>query len=243
MRDAAGGAAAGEGAGATSGVLTAIAAEFAACTRCADLGVPPDERRAAFSRLAAAYRPERVRVLFVAESPPQRNRRGRWTHFYLPEERPPGEDPSMLFWAMADVLALAESCGTTLAEAKRDRPAWKPRLLSEFRRRGLFLVDAAKCAVNGVRDDGARGSAVTRCAETWLTRELRVLEPDRVVLIKVTVHDLLEPILVRAGFGARLERERIPHPGSGQYANFQHAMRQVVGRRPTLFAPPELGRP
>ncbi len=220
--------------------LTALAAESAACTRCADLGVPPDERRAVFFRMAEAYRPARVRVLFVAESPPQKNRRGRWSHFYLPAERPPGEDPSMLFWAMADVLALAESCGVTLAEAKRDRPAWKPRLLAEFQRRGMYLVDAAKCAVNGVRDEGTRGAAVTRCAEAWLARELRVLEPEHLVMIKVTVHDRLEPILVRAGLGPRLELERIPHPGSGQYANFQRAMRQVVGRRPTLFSPPDL---
>ena len=220
--------------------LAPIAADYAACTRCADLGVVPDPRRATFFRLAEAYRPQRVRVLFVAESPPQKNRRGRWTHFYLPEEKPPGEDPSTLFWAMAEVLALAEACGATRAEARRDRATWKPLLLEEFQRRGLWLVDAAKCAVNGVADDRARGRAVARCAESWLSRELRVLEPERIVFIKVTVHDLLEPILVRAGYGARIERERVPHPGSGQYANFLRAMRQVVGRHPRLYGPPAL---
>ena len=220
--------------------LAPIASDYAACTRCVDLGVEPDPRRATFFHLAEAFRPAHVRVLFVAESPPRKNRRGRWTHFYLPEEKPPGEDPSTLFWAMSEVLALAESLGATHAEAKRDRPAWKPRLLAEFRRRGLWLVDAAKCAVNGVTDDRARGEAVTRCAEHWLVRELRVLEPERIVFIKVTVHDLLEPMFVRAGLGARLERERVPHPGSGQYANFLRAMRQVVGRTPGMFGPPEI---
>ena len=222
--------------------LAPIAADYAACTRCLDLGVEPDPRRSTFFRLAEVFRPARVRVLFVAESPPKKNRRGRWTHFYLPEEKPPGEDPSTLFWAMAEVLALAEACGATPAETKRDRPAWKPRLLAEFQRRGLWLVDAAKCAVNGVTDDRARGQAVARCAEQWLARELRALEPERVVFIKVTVHDLLEPVFVRAGYGARLERERVPHPGSGQYANFLRAMRQVIGRNPRLFGPPELDR-
>lgn len=220
--------------------LAPLAADYAACARCADLGVEPDPRRAAFFRMADAFRPERVRVLFVAESPPRKNRRGRWSYFYLPTERPPGEDPSTLFWAMAEVLALAEACGTTLGAAKADRATWKPRLLAEFRRRGLWLVDAAKCAVNGVRDEGARGRAVERCAGHWLSRELRLLEPERVVFIKVTVHDRLEPMLVRAGYGPRLERERVPHPGSGQYANFRHAMRQVIGRNPRLFGPPEL---
>lgn len=220
--------------------LAPIAADYAACARCAELGVPPDGRRASFFGLADAWRPARVRVLFIAESPPQKNRDGKTTYFWLPQEKPPGEAHSTLFWAMAEVLALAESCGVTHGQAKAAKAEWKPRLLAEFGRRGLWLVDAAKCAVNGVADPRARGLAVTRCAEIHLARELRALEPERIVLVKVTVHDLLEPILVRGGFGPRLERERIPHPGSGQYANFLRAMRQVIGRHPRLFGPPEL---
>jgi len=60
-----------------SDTLRQIADAYAACTRCADLGVPPDPRREALWELAEATRPACVRVLFLAESPPQRNRRGR----------------------------------------------------------------------------------------------------------------------------------------------------------------------
>ena len=217
--------------------LEQIAAHYATCTRCAELGVPPDPRRETFSRLAADYRPAQVRVLFVAESPPQKNRRGRWSHFYLPEEKPPGEDASTLFWALAEVLALPESCGLTYAEAFRARTTTKRALLAEFRDRGLWLVDAAKCAVNGVGEGESRKAAVARCAEHWLWRELRVLEPEHVVLVKATVRDLLEPMLTRWGFGPRLLGERIPHPGSGQRANFRAAMRRLIGRHPQVFAP------
>ncbi len=222
--------------------LGVIAAAYAACTRCADLGVPADERRALFFRLADAARPSAVRVLFVAESPPQLNRRGRWSHFYLPEERPPGEDASALFWALAEVLALPEGCGVTYREAFGARSTWKPRLLAEFQSRGFWLVDAAKCAVNGVRGERRRGEAVTRCAETWLWRELRALEPAHIVLLKANVRDRIEPLLVRWGLGPRIVgTERIPHPGSGQRANFRAAMRRLIGRNPGLFLPESLG--
>ncbi|MGH7726796.1 MAG: hypothetical protein ACREOU_15325 [Candidatus Eiseniibacteriota bacterium] len=221
------------------GELADLAQAYAACTRCADLGVPPDPRRDVFFRLADAVRPSTVQVLFIAESPPQRNRRGRWSYFFLPEERPPGEDPSTLFWALAEVLALPEACGVTYRDAFRSRSEWKPRLLAEFRRRGFWLVDAAKCAVNGVADERRRRDAVVRCAESWLWRELRLLDPAHVVLIKANVRDLIEPLLVRWGFGPRIVgTERIPHPGSGQRANFRRLMQRLIGRHPGLFGPP-----
>jgi hypothetical protein len=218
--------------------LRAIGTEYAACTRCREFGVEPDARRETFWRMAEAQRPERVKVLFIAESPPRRNRRGRWSYFYLPEEKPPGEDASTLFWALAEVLALPESCGTTYAHAFRQRVTLKRALLDEFKDRGLWLLDAAKCAVNGVAEGEARKGAVARCAEHWLWRELRAIEPEHIVLVKATVRDLLEPMLTRWGFGPRLLlSERIPHPGSGQRANFRAAMRRLIGRHREAFAP------
>jgi len=216
--------------------LLHLATQYATCTRCAELGVLPDARRMAYWRLAESARPEHVRVLFVAESPPQVNRRGRSSYFYLPREQPPAEDPSSLFWALVEALALPEACGTTYAAARRERAVMKPLLLAEFRARGMWLVDAAKCAVNGVPDDRSRQRAVGRCAEAWLRRELRALEPDHVVLVKAAVKDLLEPMLTRWGLGPRLlSGARIPHPGSGQRANFRAAMRRLIARHPTLF--------
>jgi hypothetical protein len=219
--------------------LAEIARHYSGCSRCAELGVEPEARRLAFWHMAESARPERVRVLFIAESPPRRNRRGRWSYFYLPHEQPPGEDASELFWALAEVLGLPAACGTDYATARRERAVFKPLLLAEFRARGLWLLDAAKCAVNGVADDRARLRAVERCAEAWLGRELRALEPERIVLVKATVRDLLEPMLTRWGMGPRLlASERVPHPGSGQRANFRAAMRGLMARHPALFAPP-----
>ena len=218
--------------------LEAIAAQYATCTRCAELGVPPDPNREMYFRLADHYRPAQVRTLFIAESAPQRSRHGKWSYFFLPEERKPGEAASTLFWALAEVLALPEACGMTYEQASKTRTTSKRALLSEFQDRGLWLVDTAKCAVNGLSEGPARKKAITRCAELWLGRELRVLEPQHIVLVKATVNDLLEPILTRFGYGPRLlTGERIPHPGSGQRTNFRNAMRRLIGRYPAAFGP------
>jgi len=139
------------------------------------------------------------------------------------------------------VLALPESCGMTYTQAFRARTTAKRLLLAEFRERGLWLVDAAKCAVNMLGEGEPRKQAVSRCAEHWLWRELRVMEPEHIVLIKATVRDLLEPMLTRWGYGPRLLlSERVPHPGSGQRGNFRTAMQRLIGRYPAAFAPGEM---
>src|SRR5262245_65804168 len=127
-------------------ILRNISAGYSRCAACADLELPGDPNRVRFAALARSYLPSRVRVLFVAESAPARNKRGRHSFFFLPEGDPETQDQSTLFREMAKVLELAEACGT-------DVP--KPRLLAEFSARGLWLLDSAKCAVNGL-DEGRR---------------------------------------------------------------------------------------
>src|SRR5213594_607367 len=78
-------------------VLSEISEAYSACTACADLGLPADSRRAKYAALARAHLPPKVRVLFVAESAPAQNKRGRHSFFYLPEDDPQSQDPSVLF--------------------------------------------------------------------------------------------------------------------------------------------------
>lgn len=148
--------------------LSDISSRCAECSACLDLGVQDDEEHLTYSALARAVCPPKVRVLFIAESAPGQNKRGRHSYFHLPECDAHTQDPSALFWAVADVLGLAASCGAELELAKRHSAEWKPRLLSEFSSRGLWLLDSAKCAVNGLREGRRRDAAVVRCAKDWL---------------------------------------------------------------------------
>jgi len=165
-------------------------------------------------------------VLFVAESAPARNKRGRHSFFFLPEDDPTTQDRSVLFWEMAKVLELG--AGT------------KPRMLAEFSARGFWLLDSAKCAVNGLAEGRRRDSVVTRCAASWLRQELEALQPEGIVLIKASVFRAMRPLLEEWGWGERILNQRsIPHPGHGHQKEFRELLGSLVRADPELFALPQ----
>lgn len=216
--------------------LSEIAAGYAACSACLDLGVPSDPNRLHYSSLAMAAAPERVRVLFIAESAPALNKHGRRSYFYLPEDDPQKQDASGLFWAVAEVLGLAASCGANHMTARAHAPAWKGKLLAEFSSRGLWLLDSAKCAVNGLPEGKKRNAAVGQCAKTWLKLELELLAPQNIVLLKTNVFRELRPLLVRWGLAERVLNDcPIPHPGSGHQVEFRNRLGSLVRSHPSLF--------
>ena len=216
--------------------LREIAASYATCRACLELGVPCDPNRVPYSSIARAVAPERVRVLFIAESAPSLNKHGRHSYFYLPEDDPQKQDASALFWAVAEVLGLAMSCGTNHVTARAHAPAWKGKLLAEFSSRGLWLVDSAKCAVNGLPEGKKRNAAVSRCAYAWLKRELDSIAPEHIVLLKTNVFHQVGPLLERWGFGERvLNNCPIPHPGSGHQVEFKTLLGSLVCAQPSLF--------
>jgi hypothetical protein len=175
-------------------------------------------------------------VLFIAESAPARNKRGKHSYFYLPEDDSTTQHPSVLFWEMAKVLGLARACGTEHELARSATAVWKPQLLAEFSVRGLWLLDTAKCAVNGLREGRRRDAALTRCAASWLRQELEELEPERIVLIKANVYRLLRPLLEEWGWGGRiLNQAGLPHPAFGNQRKFRERLRAVVEANPSLF--------
>ena len=216
--------------------LRTIVGQYAPCTLCSDLGIPPDNRRVAYALLAAVLLPIQVKVLFVAESPPQLNKRGRETYFFLPEDEPALQDRSGLFWALAEILKLPEACGTSFELAEKSRAQWKTPLLREFCRRGYWLLDSAKCAVNGLNEGRSRDGVVRQCANSWLRKELEVVSPEHIVLIKANVFREVRPLLQSWGFGERVLNDRaIPHPGSGQQGNFRELLGAVMEAHPGPF--------
>lgn len=216
--------------------LEAMVREFADCRICRELGVAEDRRRTDFSDLALRWLPERTRVLFLAESPPQPTKRGQEPFFFRKEEIPE-DGRSTLFWALAEVLSLSSACGWPFEWAKSHRAEAKPRLLREFMSRGFWLVDAAKCAVNGLASQSRKNLALRRCCETWTRQEVRSLDPEGIVVIKTNVWRLAIPLLASWGLSDRILNDApIPYPNNGHQGRFRRRMRTLVQRNPRLFA-------
>src|SRR5271170_4461660 len=150
------------------------------------------------SETAGKYQPERTRILFVAESPPLSVDR----YFYF--ENVKGHD--WLWIALMKALYPSEWAGT---KTERQRKAY---WLTKFQKSGLRLVDAVKEPLSGTPQ--SRVVQIKASAPTLIS-EIRAIGPDRIVLIKKTVHDALFQQLRDAGFLV-INETALPFPATGQ---------------------------
>ena len=170
------------------------------------------------------FRPARVRLLLIAESPPRTVGEAPLRHFY----HPAGPPPDTLFRALAPALlgtdALAEGC-----------PAAKEAALRRLAAGGFLLLDSAQCPVNHLPTMASRREVVRRCAGAVLRQQVAALrlEPEARIclLVRGTVPAAALPVLGELGLGSR-----VPHPGGlpfpgrwpGHREAFQRGVRQAA---------------
>jgi hypothetical protein len=157
------------------------------------------QRRAEAAR---RYKPEKVKLLLVAEAPPADPER----YFYFPEVK---ERDSLFRYVVREVLG---------EEPIREN---KPELLQRLSDEGVFLIDLRLDPVDGSPLAEGVPDLITRCSE---------LAPDRIVLIKATVYDTRYKSLLAAGLP--VVNVRIPFPDQGWQARFQIAFRQALSTTP-----------
>jgi hypothetical protein len=160
--------------------------------------------RARRNQGARRFKPDKVKLLLVAEAPPAALDR----YFYFPDV------------AKHDSLFRYVARGILKTEPTRDN---KSELLASLRDRGVFLID--------LKPDPLDGSQLSDYVPDLVRRTKRIA-PDKIILIKATVHDAALSPLVRAGLP--VSRERVPFPGSGQQRRFEtafaRALRQPIRR-------------
>ena len=171
------------------------------------------------STTAEKYQPKRTRILFVAESPPESADR----YFYFDNVK--GHD--WLWIALMKALYPSE-WGCTKTERQR-----KPYWLAKFQKSGLRLVDAVKeplCGSAPIRVARIKASSAT------LISEIRSIEPDRIVLIKKTVHEALFQQFRGAGFHV-INETALPFPAAGQQKRFHDGVRHLIESGSLQIAP------
>ena len=151
-------------------------------------------------REAAAhkYQPRRIRLLLIAEAPPEALER----YFYF-----------------EDVKAhdgLVEHVCEVIFESK---PAHdKIPYLKELRRRGIFLID--------LKPDGPiDGSRHTELAQ-WLPLRVETLQPEKVVIVGTPTYKAAAPGLKKARLA--IMEHRIPFPDQGHPQDFVREFRAAL---------------
>ncbi len=155
-------------------------------------------------RAAAKYQPEHVRVLLVAEAPPNALER----YFYFENVR----EHDWMFRAVAQAVL-----GSTPDRAN------KPQALSALRDLGFYLLDLSEQPVP------FPGAPLEHCVAGLISR-VRALNPDKIILIKANVYDSAFRPLTDAELP--VIPVRIPFPSSGQQARFRQAFAKGLEARP-----------
>lgn len=171
-----------------------------------------------YKRMRDAYRPARLRAVFLLESPPKSGK-----YFYNRD----GKVTEPLFKAMMEFIGIADKI-----KSKEDG-------LREFQDRGFFVVDASYDPVNNLKGK-ARDQMILRGFRS-LVQDLNLLDPGRkakVVLVKKNICELMEPRLTREGFVVANKGDRVFFPGSGRQADFRRQIKLVAKKSGLRTAAP-----
>jgi len=168
-----------------------------------------------YARAREKYQPHKIKILFVAESPPSSG-----GYFYFSETI--GKDH--LFRETMKALDLWP-VSRPLRRGVDKRP-----LLERFRSNGFFLIDTCELPVDKLSTT-ERITAVRRGA-TGLASRVRRLNPAHIVVVKITVFRPVCQALEREGLGRRiLNKTPLPFPSHGNQKKFRNNLRQMMMRQ------------
>ncbi|MFF1883416.1 hypothetical protein ACFVVC_18330 [Pseudarthrobacter sp. NPDC058196] len=178
-----------------------------------------------YSKLRKQWKPERVKLLMIAESAPADGGNAVHRNFFYRSDR---LGPDNLFRGV-----VAATYGTTSDALKQSgkRP-WLERLRDD----GFYLIDLASHPVN--RLGPAEKRQVLRDAVVDCVARTRQLDPIGVVIVKANLYPLLAAPLVEAGLPLLHDRP-IPFPLGNTRAEFIAAFNTA---RSNLPVSPESNR-
>ena len=171
-----------------------------------------------YARARNKYRPTKVNVLFIAESPPSSG-----GYFYA--EKTIGKDH--LFRETMKALKLWPV----------DRPMRKGcdkrPMLKQFRSLGFFLIDTCELPVDKMSPRRRRLSTIQ--GASTLPNRVKELDPGRILIVKKTVFNPARHALSIAGFEDRIPSKRsLPFPSHGNQRRFRRMLRRLVSQNGLL---------
>jgi len=149
---------------------------------------------------AEVYRPKTIRLLLIAEGPPENLSR----YFYFEDDA--SDDP-----------LLREVCDVLFEGAP---PADKRARLKELKRRGVFLIE--------LRPDAPLGDAKPSEYAEWLALRLEELRPEQIVLVHPAAYDAARKKLASAKWP--VSDVRVPAPTNGREVEFRREFRTALIR-------------
>ncbi len=166
--------------------------------------------------LRYSYKPRKVCLLFIAESPPASG-----GFFY--NNKTIGRD--YLFAETARALRLWPD-HRPMRKNFDKRP-----LLRKFQSMGCFLIDSSHAPVDKLK--GPERNWKVRQAIPRLMEEIGTLKPDRVVIVKKNVFMLVKPELEKRHLARILNEKFLPFPSHGHQPEYRRRLRHILNKSPS----------
>ena len=182
------------------------------CNKCPyELGDPEFKPSLYFK--AQRFRPRKIRVLFITESPPSLRKgleKDLQPYFYNENFKTAG---NTLRGVLLEVLEISD-----------ENPLQE---LEKFRDEGYFLIDAMKCRVSKKEIERRYWKDLVKdCALTHLSNEIIDLGPEKICLLGQTA---LEGVKMLAGFGVLRKHDKISKcVGEVEYVKIKDRSVEVI---------------
>ena len=158
------------------------------------------------------YLPNKIKLLFVAESPPEDVKR-----FFYFEDVP--EQDSLFIQTMRVLYNITESAPFIRRNKKS--------LLEQFQKDGFFLEDALDHPI-GVSGTKAKISVIKKHQSTFMSKLSQTIDKSvPIILIARTVYDGLGNLLIQKGYNV-LNTEMIDFPGRSGQSKFRVKMGKAL---------------
>ena len=169
-----------------------------------------------YKTAAQKYKPDKIKILFIAESPPNKKEGEELRYFYFENVK----NRDSLFRNMMQVLFPEE-----YDDFKRSKD--KTPLLNKFKENGFFLIDACESPINQHKNR-MRDDLINKDFPKLLQKIKTVIDDDtKTILIKKNVFDLLFYRLKSEGINV-INTEYLEFPSSGHQLKFKTKLTNLL---------------
>jgi hypothetical protein len=158
------------------------------------------------------YKPGRVKLLWIAESPPTSG-----SYFYFPKTT--GQDH--LFRETMRAVGIWPS-KVVMKKGVDKRP-----LLQSFRSKGFFLIDTCSHPVDKLKDRERKRAILE--GTSGVLELVSELNPNGVIIVKSNIYDPVKRALESSGFAGKiLNQKPLPFPSHGRQQSYRKRISDIL---------------
>jgi hypothetical protein len=174
-----------------------------------------------YDKIRQQYKPDKIKVLFIAESPPPAADIQSSRQFYRSEKV--RKDDRLFVNTIKALFAEAADKTETLLEPEKEK--W----LQRFKAAGYYMIEAlTESQVHEVTKD-QRQERIARALPSLLARARELATKDtKIILIKSNVFEVAAEPLRAAGFIV-LNTELVDYPGRFNQRDYREKLQKLLG--------------